>query len=161
MSVLNLEKPLKTAAAGQYLVYSLQQLLLCHHLLKAPDGNDASLEYLDDVAVHRADGTLREQSKSALSGQPSQVYFPRGFDLVETVSPLGRSRDEDIAVVRKSSRRGAGEIVRAEGQLLVIASDHPGANFWGEIDGVTLVAEWRGAENPVPPEWLELSSAIQ
>jgi len=63
---------LKTAAAGQYLGYSLQQLRLCHHLLKAPDGDTVSLEYLDDVAVHRSDGTLLlEQSKSALSGNPA------------------------------------------------------------------------------------------
>jgi hypothetical protein len=72
MSLLELEKPLKTAAAGQYLGYSLQQLRLCHHLLKAPDGDTVSLEYLDDVAVHRSDGTLLlEQSKSALSGNPA------------------------------------------------------------------------------------------
>lgn len=58
MSLLELEKPLKTAAAGQYLGYSLQQLRLCHHLLKAPDGDTVSLEYLDDVAVHRSDGTF-------------------------------------------------------------------------------------------------------
>ena len=72
MSLLELEKPLKTAAAGQYLGYSLQQLRLCHHLLKAPDGDTVSLEYLDDVAIHRSDGTLLlEQSKSALSGNPA------------------------------------------------------------------------------------------
>lgn len=72
MSLLELEKPLKTAAAGQYLGYSLQQLRLCHHLLKAPDGDTVSLEYLDDIAVHRSDGTLLlEQSKSALSGNPA------------------------------------------------------------------------------------------
>lgn len=72
MSLLELEKPSKTAAAGQYLGYSLQQLRLCHHLLKAPDGDTVSLEYLDDVAVHRSDGRLLlEQSKSALSGNPA------------------------------------------------------------------------------------------
>lgn len=72
MSLLELERPLKTAAAGQYLGYSLQQLRLCHHLLEAPDGATVSLEYLDDVAVHRSDGTLLlEQSKSALSGNPA------------------------------------------------------------------------------------------
>lgn len=72
MSLLELEKPLKTTAAGQYLGYSLQQLRLCHHLLKTPDGNTVSLEYVDDVAVHRSDGTLLlEQSKSALTGNPA------------------------------------------------------------------------------------------
>ncbi|CAO4181404.1 ABC-three component system protein [Methylorubrum extorquens] len=72
MSLLELRKPLKTAAAGQYLGYSLQQLRLCHHLLEAPDGDTVSLEYIDDIAVHRANGTLLlEQSKSALSSNPA------------------------------------------------------------------------------------------
>lgn len=72
MSLLEIEKPLKATAAGQYLGYSLQQLRLCHHLLKTPDGNMVSLEYVDDVAVHRSDGTLLlEQSKSALTSNPA------------------------------------------------------------------------------------------
>ena len=72
MSVLELKKPLKTSAAGQYLGYSLQQLRLSHHLFRVPDGDAVSLEYLDDVAVHRANGTfLLEQSKSALVGNPA------------------------------------------------------------------------------------------
>ncbi|OAI28151.1 hypothetical protein A1351_12105, partial [Methylosinus sp. R-45379] len=72
MSLLDIEKPVKATAAGQYLGYSLQQLRLCHHLLKVPDGDTVSLEYIDDVGVHRADGTLLlEQSKSALTGNPA------------------------------------------------------------------------------------------
>lgn len=72
MGTLEIEKPLKATAAGQYLGYSLQQLRLCHHLLKTPDGDTVSLEYVDDVAVHRSDGTLLlEQSKSALTGNPA------------------------------------------------------------------------------------------
>ena len=71
MSLLELEKPPKTAAPGQYLGYSLQQVRLCHHLLRVPDGDVVSLEYLDDVAVHRSDGTvLLEQAKSSISGNP-------------------------------------------------------------------------------------------
>ncbi|WP_155930605.1 ABC-three component system protein [Mesorhizobium sp. L2C084A000] len=63
---------MKTTAAGQYLGYSLQQLRLCHHLFKALDGDNVSLEYLDDIAVHRSDGTLLlEQDKSALTGNPA------------------------------------------------------------------------------------------
>lgn len=72
MSLLVVEKPVKATAAGQYLGYSLQQLRLCHHLLKVPDGDTVSLEYIDDVGVHRANGTLLlEQSKSALTGNPA------------------------------------------------------------------------------------------
>ncbi|TPK97636.1 hypothetical protein FJ567_18880 [Mesorhizobium sp. B2-4-16] len=72
MTLLVIDKPLKATAAGQYLGYSLQQLRLCHHLFKAPDGDTVSLEYLDDIAVHRSDGTtLLEQDKSALTGNPA------------------------------------------------------------------------------------------
>lgn len=72
VNLLVIEKPLKTTAAGQYLGYSLQQLRLCHHLFKAPDGDTVSLEYLDDTAVHRSNGTLLlEQAKSALTGNPA------------------------------------------------------------------------------------------
>jgi len=93
--------------------------------------------------------------------QPSQVYFPRGFDVVDPVSPLGRSRDEDIAAVRKVFEAMGGEIVRAKGQLQAIVLDHAGADVWGEIEGVTLVAQWRGPEKLVPPEWLGVSSPTQ
>jgi len=70
MSLADL-KPPKSAAPGQYAGFSLQQVRLCHHLLRVPDGDSVSLEHLEDVAVHRSDGThLLEQLKSALSGNP-------------------------------------------------------------------------------------------
>lgn len=82
MSLLELETPLKSAAAGQYLGYSLQQLRACFHLFSALDGDSVSLEYVDDVGVHRADGTiLVEQDKSALSGNP---LADRSIDLWKT-----------------------------------------------------------------------------
>ncbi|WP_245291687.1 DUF3732 domain-containing protein [Methylosinus sp. R-45379] len=86
--------------------------------------------------------------------QPSQVYFPRGFDVVDAVSPLGRSRDEDIAAVRKVFEAMGKEIARAKGQLQAIVLDHAGADVWGEIEGVTLVHQWRGNDKLVPAEWL-------
>jgi hypothetical protein len=61
----------KSAAPGQYLCYGLQDVRLCHHLLKSPLGCLVSLELIDDTAIHRPDGTvLLEQAKSALSGNP-------------------------------------------------------------------------------------------
>jgi hypothetical protein len=72
MSLAELKPPPKSAAPGQYLGFSLQQIRLCHHLLRVPDGASVSLEYADDVAVHWADGSqLLEQAKSALSGNPA------------------------------------------------------------------------------------------
>jgi hypothetical protein len=71
MSEVKLESRMRTAAPGQYLGYSLQQVRLCHHLLRVPDDHSVSLEYLDDVAIHRSDGSvLLEQSKSTLTSNP-------------------------------------------------------------------------------------------
>lgn len=75
MSLVQIESSPKSAAPGQYLGYSLQQIRLCHHLLRVPDGECVSLEYADDVAVHRADGSLLlEQTKSAMSGNPASNH---------------------------------------------------------------------------------------
>jgi hypothetical protein len=72
MSLVELKAPSKAAAPGQYLGFSLQQVRLCYHLLRVPDGASVSLEYMDDVAVHGSDGYLTlEQDKSALSGNPA------------------------------------------------------------------------------------------
>ncbi|SCV00596.1 Ymg [Cupriavidus necator] len=58
----------KHSAAGPYLGFSLQPVRLCYYLLCSPSDASVSLEHLDDVAVHYADGTvLVEQCKSALS----------------------------------------------------------------------------------------------
>jgi hypothetical protein len=61
----------KHSAPGQYLGYALQPVRLCFHLLNAPAGASVSIEHLEDVAVHLADGGLiLEQSKSALKQNP-------------------------------------------------------------------------------------------
>lgn len=58
----------KHSAPGPYLGFALQPVRLCYHLLSSPLDSSVSLELLDDVAVHYADGTLLlEQCKSALS----------------------------------------------------------------------------------------------
>jgi hypothetical protein len=58
----------KHSAPGPYLGFALQPVRLCYHLLRSPLDSSVSLELLDDVAVHYADGTLLlEQCKSALS----------------------------------------------------------------------------------------------
>jgi hypothetical protein len=61
----------KSSAPGQYLGYGLQDVRLCHHLLKATADCLVSLELVDDTAIHQAGGKLLlEQAKSALSGNP-------------------------------------------------------------------------------------------
>ncbi len=85
--------------------------------------------------------------------QPSQVYFPRGFE-GDHVSELGRTRDQDILAIRSVFEALGAEVVRAAGQLQIIILDHAGSDVWGEIEGVTLTAEWRGDEKLVPLHWL-------
>lgn len=85
--------------------------------------------------------------------QPSQVYFPRGFDTQEPSLP-GRTRDEDIAAVRAVFKALGKEVVQSKGLLQIIVLDHAGPDVWGGIDGVELAEEWRGRVKLVPPEWL-------
>jgi hypothetical protein len=62
---------LRHAAPGPYLGFALQAVRLCLHLLTCPAGAKVSLEYLDDVAIHYADGSVTlEQTKSALRHNP-------------------------------------------------------------------------------------------
>jgi hypothetical protein len=61
----------KSSAPGQYLGYSIQPVRLCAHLLSCKPDSSVSIEHVDDVAVHNADGTqILEQTKSALSQNP-------------------------------------------------------------------------------------------
>lgn len=63
--------PAKHSAPGQYLGFALQPVRLCYHLLTCPNGARVSLEHLDDVAIHCANGALMlEQTKSALKQNP-------------------------------------------------------------------------------------------
>lgn len=83
---MNVIKPqlVKHAAAGPYLGFALQPVRLCYYLLSSPSDASVSLEYLDDVAVHYADGTLLlEQCKSALAHNPISDWSD---DLWKTVA---------------------------------------------------------------------------
>jgi hypothetical protein len=67
----------KHSAPGQYLGFGLQTVRLCYHLLTCGRGAQVSLEYLDDVAVHRPDGSVvLEQCKSALKQNPIADWAP-------------------------------------------------------------------------------------
>lgn len=102
--------------------------------------------FLDDVH-HPVPGFL-------VYDQPSQVYFPRGFDVGLHQSETGRTRDEDIAAVRSVFEVLGREVIRAKGRLQVIVLDHAGADVWGDINGVTLTHQWRGDDKLVPAHWI-------
>lgn len=101
--------------------------------------------FLEDVA-HPVPALL-------IYDQPSQVYFPRGFE-GDHVSAAGRTRDQDIIAIRSVFKIVGDEVVRAKGRLQVIILDHAGPDVWGEIEGVTLADEWRGDKKLVPLGWL-------
>jgi hypothetical protein len=88
----------KAAAPGQYLGYSLQQLRLCHHLLRTKGDYQVSFEFLDDVAVHMPGGrVLLEQCKSVTSGNP---VADRAVDLWKTFAnwaDLAKAKKIDAA----------------------------------------------------------------
>ncbi|MER9357778.1 hypothetical protein NKI61_31705 [Mesorhizobium sp. M0514] len=70
MPIPTLPRAAKSSAPAQYLGFSLQQVRLCYYLLSVADGIAVSLEHIDDVGVHRPDGTaLFEQAKSTLGGK--------------------------------------------------------------------------------------------
>jgi hypothetical protein len=88
--------------------------------------------------------------------QPSQVYFPKGFE-AEAEGLPGRTRDEDIAAVRAVFQTVGKEVVRSRGRLQAIVLDHAGPDVWGDIEGVSLAEEWRGDHKLVPPDWIVAS----
>ena len=69
-------------------------------------------------------------------------------------------RDQDILAIRSVFEVIGAEVVRANGQLQVIILDHAGPDVWGEIEGVTLVAEWRWDEKLVPLTWIERGEIV-
>jgi hypothetical protein len=149
MSLAELKLPPKSVAPGQYLGFSLQQVRLCHHLLRVAYHVAVTLalqRFFLEQPNHPVPGIL-------IYDQPSQVYFPRGFDVASDVRS-GRTRDEDISAVRAVFETIGKEVVRAKGRLQAIVLDHAGTDVWGEIEGVSLAQEWRGDVKLVPPEWL-------
>ncbi|NTG16443.1 DUF3732 domain-containing protein [Agrobacterium rhizogenes] len=86
--------------------------------------------------------------------QPSQVYFPTGFDGPGRDEP-GRSRNQDIVAVRWIFSAIADEILQAKGQLQAIVLDHAGPDVWGELEGIVPIAEWRDGDALVPQAWLD------
>ena len=85
--------------------------------------------------------------------QPSQVYFPRGFEVQHGQLP-GRTRDQDVSAVRSVFQAIGDEVVAAKGTLQVIVLDHAGPDVWSEIPGVALIEEWRNDAALVPKHWL-------
>ena len=106
--------------------------------------------FLSDVG-HSVPGLL-------VFDQPSQVYFPSGFE-GDHVSDRARSRDEDINAIRAVFEVLGAEVMRAGGRLQVIVLDHAGPDVWGEIEGVTRIQDWRGDDKLVPVEWTGTSSS--
>ncbi|MER8733272.1 hypothetical protein NKH28_26120 [Mesorhizobium sp. M1227] len=82
MSVEDMVRPVKTSAPGQYLGYAVQPVRFCYHLLRAAHGELVSLEYMDDVAIHRPSGQVAlEQCKSSIR---PKLITDKSIDLWKT-----------------------------------------------------------------------------
>ncbi|MGJ8534879.1 MAG: DUF3732 domain-containing protein [Alphaproteobacteria bacterium] len=86
--------------------------------------------------------------------QPSQVYFPTGFEHHDG-DITGRTRDQDVSAVRAVFKVIGDEVVNAKGRLQAIVLDHAGSDVWGELEGVTHAADWRDGRALVPANWLD------
>ncbi len=63
--------------------------------------------------------------------------------------------DEDIVAVRKVFSTLVSAVEGTEHKLQILVLDHAGTDVWADIQGVSLVEEWRGQMKLVPLEWLE------
>jgi hypothetical protein len=86
------------------------------------------------------------------------VYFPRRIasakdDTFENTQDV-KIRDEDIDSIRRFFDAFGKAIAKSKGKLQIIVLDHAGSEVWGNLEGVTLVEEWRGDKKLVPIEWL-------
>ena len=90
--------------------------------------------------------------------QPSQVYFPRRLAHLDEAAGEDESnniRDEDIISIRRFFSAFGATVAKAANKLQIIVLDHAGSEVWGNLEGVTLVGEWRNNKKLVPIEWLQ------
>ena len=86
----------KHTAPGPYLGFALQPVRLCYHLLTCAAGASVSLEYIDDVAVHLANGgVIKEQTKSAISKQNPLSDW--AVDFWKTISYWMKDSADEVA----------------------------------------------------------------
>jgi hypothetical protein len=87
--------------------------------------------------------------------QPSQVYFPRKLASSRSKSDDDpKLLDEDVVAVQKVFRTLSNAVASTKGKLQIIVLDHAGRNVWGDIDGVSLIEEWRNHKKLIPLSWL-------
>lgn len=86
--------------------------------------------------------------------QPSQVYFPKLSMGQKTGQQDFKLTDqEDIQAVRRVFKAIGDQVVTTKGQLQVIVLDHAHDEVWGDLQGITLVEEWRDGIKLVPEAW--------
>lgn len=87
--------------------------------------------------------------------QPSQVFFPKKLAGAKANEDLDPSLDDDdVTRVHKLFEVVARVTAEQKQRLQVIILDHAAENVWGDIPGIKLVEEWRGANKLIPLSWL-------
>ena len=91
-------------------------------------------------------------TNQARSISPAVLRAPRK-DLAPETEDI-KIKDEDIDSIRRFFDAFGKAVTKSRGKLQIIVLDHAGSEVWGNLEGVTLVGEWRGKHKLVPIEWL-------
>ncbi len=85
--------------------------------------------------------------------QPSQVYFPKlTAEQISGRQAVKLTDQEDIQAVRRIFQAMATQALANKGSLQIIVLDHADEEVWGDLVGITKVADWR-QEGLVPSHW--------
>lgn len=88
-----------------------------------------------------------------IADQPSQVYFPKQLSAAQRAGDEEPYEDEDVAAVRKIFAMLADAVRDSKGRLQIIVLDHATDTVWGDVDGLTVAAQWRDGAKLVPDDW--------
>lgn len=85
--------------------------------------------------------------------QPSQVYFPKQLNAAQRAGDEEPYQDEDVAAVQKIFMMLTDAVRDSNGKLQIIVLDHATDTVWGNVEGLTVAAQWRDGAKLVPDKW--------
>jgi len=84
--------------------------------------------------------------------QPSQVYFPHGYN--DASDFKSGWNDEDTMAVRKMFDTINRSIQETDGAWQAIVLEHADKSVYGEVEGVHEVENWRDGRKLIPESWI-------
>jgi hypothetical protein len=85
--------------------------------------------------------------------QPSQVYFPHGYQEGDDFASYANS--EDMKAVRKIFETISQSIKATDGAWQAIVLEHADQSVYGDVDSVHEIENWRDGDKLIPKNWLE------